>query len=201
MNTIQEERVRGFFINAAKELIRGEGLVTVSARNVSERAGYSYATLYNYFKDIRDLIFSCVEDFMTECRDFVLENSKKKSSPDKYLIEISKNYVKFFIQYPGIFDLLFHQKATQISTAGSNFKSIYLLLDSLTEECWISIGKEKNIQEKVLKAAQENHKLALHGLLMVFLNNRKELTFEQLQEKTSEISSFTLQSLTESKSF
>jgi AcrR family transcriptional regulator len=199
MNTIQEERVRGFFINAAKELIRGEGLVTVSARNVAERAGYSYATLYNYFKDIRDLIFSCVEDFMAECRSFVLENSRKKSSPDKNLAEISKNYVKFFVQYPGIFDLLFHQKASQISTAGSNFKSIYLLLDSLTEECWMSIGKENNLNEKKLKAAQENHKLALHGLLMVFLNNRKDLTFEQLLEKTTELSSFALQSLSETR--
>ena len=53
MNIIQEERIRKYFIDAAKELIRGEGLSVVTARNVAERAGYSYATLYNYFKDIR----------------------------------------------------------------------------------------------------------------------------------------------------
>ena len=57
---IQEERIRGFFLTAAKDLIRAEGVGVVTARNVAERAGYSYATLYNYFKDIRDLILTAL---------------------------------------------------------------------------------------------------------------------------------------------
>ena len=49
---IQEERVRSYFVQAANEILRGEGITNLSVRNVSEKAGYSYATLYNYFKNI-----------------------------------------------------------------------------------------------------------------------------------------------------
>ena len=48
---IQEQRMRGYFIQATKEIIKGEGIKSVSVRNIADRAGYSYATLYNYFKD------------------------------------------------------------------------------------------------------------------------------------------------------
>lgn len=68
---IQEERIKTYFLDAAKNLLRAEGLKGVSVRNVAYRAGYSYATLYNYFKDINDLLFRCVEDFCQEVGDFV----------------------------------------------------------------------------------------------------------------------------------
>ena len=48
---IQEERIRGYFIQATKEILKGEGLSALSVRNIADRAGYSYATLYNYFKE------------------------------------------------------------------------------------------------------------------------------------------------------
>ena len=51
---IQEERIKTYFLDSAKNLLRAEGLKGVSVRNVAYRAGYSYATLYNYFKDIND---------------------------------------------------------------------------------------------------------------------------------------------------
>ena len=68
---IQEERIKTYFLDSAKNLLRAEGLKGVSVRNVAYRAGYSYATLYNYFKDINDLLFRCVEDFCQEVGDFV----------------------------------------------------------------------------------------------------------------------------------
>ena len=49
---IQEQRIKGYVIQAAKEILKGEGLKSISVRNIADQAGYSYATLYNYFKDI-----------------------------------------------------------------------------------------------------------------------------------------------------
>ena len=55
--------MRGYFIQAAKEILKGEGLESMSVRNIADQAGYSYATLYNYFKDVKDLILECIKDF------------------------------------------------------------------------------------------------------------------------------------------
>ena len=57
---IQEQRIKSYFIQATKEILKGEGLKCISVRNIADKAGYSYATLYNYFKDVQDLIHEMV---------------------------------------------------------------------------------------------------------------------------------------------
>ena len=94
-NAIQEERMKRYFIEAAKEIIRGEGIEAVSSRSVAERAGYSYATLYNYFKDVRDLVFCCVDDFLDECRKFVDDAPASKRSS---LSGVTRLYASFMVQ-------------------------------------------------------------------------------------------------------
>ncbi|MFP4415976.1 MAG: TetR/AcrR family transcriptional regulator [Chitinispirillaceae bacterium] len=187
MKAVQEKRMRGYFISAAKELIRGEGLEVVSARNVAQRAGYSYATLYNYFKDIRDLIFSCVQDFMEECRMFVLKDMAQTDSATEALIAISASYARFFIHYPGIFDLFYQTRATQISTPSSNFEAIYLLFDSLVAEQWQTIGTERKSTISTTEKAQRYHKLALHGLMAFYLNGRINNDYMELTSRIEEV--------------
>lgn len=179
MNAIQEERVRGYFLNAAKDLIRAEGIQVVSARNVAERAGYSYATLYNYFKDIRDLIFSCIEDFMKECSDFV-KNDTIGSKPGKERLQKRvKNYVKFFVQYPGIFALLYQQKPSEMSTNSSNISSIYGFFETLIDEDLKTLYASSDFTEKECFTYSENFKYSIHGSLLFYLNRRKEIGFKE----------------------
>lgn len=192
MNEIQEERVRGYFISAAKDLIRGEGLVVVSARNVAERAGYSYATLYNYFKDIRDLIFSCVEDFLEECRIFVVDYASKVPNGKDHLFLVASGYCNFFIQYPGIFDLLFHQKASTISTPRSQLGKIADFLIVLTADDWRvieGISSNKNISVTVKMA----HFYAIHGLLLLYLNNRQVMDYGLVMQNVKELTEMAVQ--------
>ena len=190
MKAIQEERMRGYFITAAKDLIRGEGLSVVSTRNVAERAGYSYATLYNYFKDIRDLIFSCVEDFMAECRDFVVQNTKEVTGGEEGLGAVSKEYAKFFVQYPGIFFLFYQHKQGAISTRNSDFSSIHALFDSLTERDWDEIKTKSGCSKGDIEQAREYHKLTIHGLLLFYLNRRKDMEYKELMDKVAELTGY-----------
>ena len=104
---IQEERVRDYFIQAANEILRGEGISNLSVRNVAEKAGYSYATLYNYFKNIDELLSVCIFDFIEEGKEFILDETKNIPKGKDKLEAIIKSYIKFFIQYPGIFELFY----------------------------------------------------------------------------------------------
>ena len=49
---VQEMRMKNYFIQATKEILKSEGIKHVSVRSVADRAGYSYTTMYNYFKEI-----------------------------------------------------------------------------------------------------------------------------------------------------
>jgi AcrR family transcriptional regulator len=190
---VQEDRIRSYFITAAKELIRAEGIAVVSTRNVAERAGYSYATLYNYFKDIRDLIFSCAEDFMNECKEFVEEYAGHAAAGADRIKAISESYAKFFIQYPGIFELLYFQKPSDIATKRSDLENITKLFDSLAESDWKVFQSEEGGGEEQKVDARIIHKLALHGLLMFYLNRRTTVDYKRLVKEIARLTDYLLQ--------
>ncbi len=168
---IREERIKGYFITAAMEIIRAEGLQAASARTIAERAGYSYATIYNYFKDIRDLIFSSVELFMDECRNFVKDSSNTELSGQEQLQDIGRCYGRFFVQYPAIFTLLFTENPANIGAKGSNYNKVENLFDSIVE----TVSEEKYDSSQFT-----NYKYALHGLLLFALTRKAVVDYKEL---------------------
>ena len=177
-NAVQEERMRRYFIEAETEIIRGEGIEAVSSRTVAERAGYSYATLYNYFKDVRDLVFCCVDDFLDECRRSIEEAPASKRNS---LAGVTRLYASFMIQYPGIFSLLFLQKPSDLSTKPSDLEKIDSFFATLTEPYWKEITealrKDRNLSDSQLAAAKLAHENAGTGLLTCYINRRKNVPY------------------------
>lgn len=98
---IQEQRMKGYFIEASKDILKGEGLKSISVRNIAERAGYSYATLYNYFSDVKDLIFECVVDFQEECESFIKAETKKSQPGLEKIKSCRKSLYEIFHTIPG----------------------------------------------------------------------------------------------------
>lgn len=167
---LQEQRMRGYFIQATKEILRGEGLKGISVRNIADRAGYSYATLYNYFRDIKDLIFFCVRDFQDECEQFVHCETEKCPRGTEKIREIVKSFIKYFVQYPGIFELFYLERMSDIGNRQPTVKLIYTFLDRLCAEEWnycIERGMI-NVQEKNM--ASDQLRYLVTGLLLFYLN-------------------------------
>lgn len=53
---IQQKRIVNYFIDATDSIIKEEGIDAVTIRKVANKAGYNSATLYNYFKNLDELI-------------------------------------------------------------------------------------------------------------------------------------------------
>jgi hypothetical protein len=83
--------------------------------------------------------------------------------------------------------LFYEQNASDISTSKSNFQSIYNFFDSLIGNEWEEAFKSKKYKKEKIKAVSENYKLALHGLLLFYLNRRIYMDFDQLIEKNEDI--------------
>lgn len=169
---IQEARMRNYFIQATKEILKGEGIKSVSVRNIAERAGYSFATMYNYFRDVKDLIFLCVQDFQDEGAAFIEQEIKKsKRGPDR-INAISWAYMKYFVQYPGIFELFYIVKFSDIAAKQPTAGLITTYLDRLCEKEW------EYCRNKKLVTLEESHEIALRlnhlttGMLLNYMNRR-----------------------------
>lgn len=129
---IQEKRMREYFIQATRDLLKGEGLRSVSVRSVADRAGYSFATMYNYFRDINELLFLCVSDFQEECNAFVAQRVAKTAEGKEKLKKSVLAYMEYFVEYPGIFELFFLARGVDF---GNKQATLSVINHSLSAAC------------------------------------------------------------------
>lgn len=70
---IKKERTKRYFLDAAKEIIRAEGIAGLTTKKIGEKAAYSYASIYNYFENFNELVCLCLEEMAGECAAWVKE--------------------------------------------------------------------------------------------------------------------------------
>ncbi len=167
---LQEKRMKEYFIQATKDILKGEGLKSISVRNIADQAGYSYATLYNYFKDVNDLVFLCVHDFQEECKLFV-ENQTKKSPKGLEKVKASVlAYIDYFIEYPGIFDLFYLAKVGDFGNKETTINLIGKSLDSICEKDWDYCMSHNILPIEKVEIIKSQLKYTVIGLLLLYIN-------------------------------
>lgn len=104
---IRRQRVMEDFIRAAREILENEGLEGVSARKVAERAGWSYATIYNYFQDINHLLWHCIPAYLADIYSYIQAATGGESSGRQQIIAAHKAYARYFLDNPKIYRFMF----------------------------------------------------------------------------------------------
>lgn len=167
---LQEIRMKGYFIQATKGILKGEGLKGISVRNIADQAGYSYATLYNYFRDVNDLIFVCVNDFQEECNQYVADQTKNSTEGIEKLKAAIFAYIKYFVEYPGIFDLFYLTKGGDFGNKQSIMEVISKSLDHVCRNEWDYCLKRKIFKEGNIEQLKAQLRYSVIGLLSLYLN-------------------------------
>ena len=167
---IQEQRMKGYFMQATKELIKGEGLKSLNVRNIAQQAGYSFATLYNYFKDVKELIFLCVNDFQEESAAEISQKVDGIPRGQAKIKAITKAYIGYFVQYPSVFNLFFIEKLGDIGQKQPTANLIFTFLDRLTAEDWDYCQKKYNLHENEIAVAKAELNFVTAGMLLFYMN-------------------------------
>lgn len=107
---IKKEFVKSKFVDATKAIILQDGVLNVTVRRVAEMTGYSYATIYHYFKDLNELL---LETKLSMIHDMVAVGSAQMARSEDPL-EQKKQQAKlmagFFIDNPNIFGFFYQYK-------------------------------------------------------------------------------------------
>jgi len=177
--SIKRKRTLQYFIDAAKEIIEKDGANQVTARKVGELSGYSYATIYNYFNDLKELLAYCALDYLEKCSKEI--SSIKTNGLDIVSIiqKYNATYFKFFAENPNLFQLVFLEDLgdypTQLLAKTAEPAAGYLLLKHLN----------KSVEEGIINKEAVNiiHQLnisSIHGKLLFFNNNRDLTTMTEV---------------------
>jgi len=108
------ERLRAQIIEAAERLLIKTGdEEAVSIRAVAEAVGVTPPSIYLHFRDKDELLFSICERHFTRLDDFIEKAGAKASDPVESLIMRGKAYIRFGIENPEQYRILFMSKGAR----------------------------------------------------------------------------------------
>lgn len=103
----QKENLRQEILDAASEMFAAEGFENVSMRKIAEKIEYSPTTIYLYFKDKSDLIFQLCEESFAKLGQVLERIKQKNDDPLDALRDAARAYVKFGLQHPNHYKVIF----------------------------------------------------------------------------------------------
>lgn len=169
---IQSQRMKRYFIDAAKEIMAEEGVKKLSVRKVGDRAGYSYATIYNYFRDLNELLTYCLADMLEDAYRALIAEEEANLDPRAQLIRYGERYYTYFSENPVLFDLLFVEDlgATpeEVTEKMGDLPSVGQLLIATIADC----ARAGYILEDEVEVLAELLASSIHGKLLFSLKRR-----------------------------
>lgn len=110
---IKQLRIMKYFIEATMRIIKEEGLQAVTIRKVANLAGYTSATLYNYFDNLGHLIFLANMNYLEEYNNNLIECVSDCKNPIEVYMSVCKCFSLHAYDKPEIFELLFFSQNTE----------------------------------------------------------------------------------------
>ena len=174
-NNSKAERTHDHFIKVTKQMVLKSGIDNTSVRKVAETAGYSYATIYNHFGDMEELLFQTKIAMM---KDFWI--SVEQSFPDGVhsvadIKQLNRLHLAYYMENPNVFKFFYQY---QIKPHKINLP-ILEQMDISWKNNFEQLAKENIIDEADVDFISKTIIYTLHGILTLYFSNN-ELSSEQL---------------------
>ena len=106
----QKTEIRRMILDASMKLFVEEGFENVSIRKIADLIEYSPTTVYLYFKDKNEILFNLHEVCFQKLAEYN-EGLWVIKNPLMRLHKMGENYIRFGLENPGFYDLMFIQRS------------------------------------------------------------------------------------------
>lgn len=106
----EKQDLRQAILAAAGELFLERGYEHFSMRQVAERIGYSATTIYLYFKDKDDLLFTVVDEGFLRFGQQLAAAAASTDDPAERLLALGRAYIQFGLHNKLHYQLMFMQR-------------------------------------------------------------------------------------------
>lgn len=106
----QKQDVRQAILDAAGAVFLEHGYERFSLRQVAERIGYSATTIYLYFTDKDDLLFTVADQGFARFGQCLADAAASTDDPLQRLRALPRAYLQFGLRNPAYYQLMFMQR-------------------------------------------------------------------------------------------
>lgn len=203
---IQMSRMWRYFVDATAQIIEEEGIKSVTARKIADKAGYTSSTIYNYFGDLSQLIFFAsmrfINDYIKEVSSYM---DQGKTYLEKYLLSW-ECFCNHSFKKPEIYHAIFIADLGETpKNLLENYYAVYdndligipdeikmLLLEhnltkrnrTLLEKSLKERPQENEYSNEIVEEINEMCVLIWQGTMSAIMNKRMDYEREKVVEKT-----------------
>lgn len=199
---IKKHRSMSYFIDAAAKIMDEEGIEFITIRKVSDLAGYNSATLYNYFKNLDELILyasvSHLKEYILDLPNYL----KDITDGIQQYYKIWECFLKHSFLHPEIYNIVFFGKcSSSLNNIIEEYYSIFpeelanqpqdllpmLLGSNLYDRNLALLVKFENdgyLNKEDLTSVNEMSILLYLGMLTKVINAGKDFNLESTTEIT-----------------
>ena len=184
---LKNQRVRAYFVQAAKKIILEEGVENVSVRKVADAAGYTFSTIYNYYGNLNELLQEVKADMIKDLVQHMAETRPSKVSDVEDIKKQNRLYVEYFIQNPNVFSFFYSYRLHPVQKEPAevpDFSSQYL-------ETYRGFAERGIIRESEIPVLAKTFIYSLHGLLALYFSDNG-MTVQMLYEELDRVADFLL---------
>ena len=178
----EREEMRHLILEAAQKLFLENGYEKTSIRGIADAIEYSPATIYLYYKDKNELLLALHVVGFQKLRQ---ELSVVIATPDpmERLVELGNQYIKFALENPELYDLMFVMQAPiealKCKDEGwDDGMEAFEFLKVVIQDC-IKTGYFKS--DRDIEITSLTIWSYMHGLIMLHLKKRMDM-FEENHE-------------------
>jgi AcrR family transcriptional regulator len=133
----EKSEMRGLILKTAMNLFLDKGFENITIRNIAEKIEYSPATIYLYFKNKDEILFTLRREGFEKLYEHQ-KTSLKLDDPLKRLHKHGEAYIQFALENPEYYDLMFMmrgpvQKIQERNDCDIGLKSYELLKTNVLE--------------------------------------------------------------------
>ena len=164
---VKKEYVKSKFVEAAKIIILQDGVSSVTARRIAELTGYSYASLYNYFTDLNELLLETKLFMIREMTQAGQDHASVMYDPLLHMKESMRKPVDFFITNPNIFRFFYMYELDYRNVEA--MKS--LELEKAYYQDFVPFVESGRIKEADIPALSRTILYSVFGIITLYLSN------------------------------
>ncbi|GAB3945910.1 TetR/AcrR family transcriptional regulator [Spirosoma harenae] len=166
----EREEMRKLILDGAQKLFLENGYDKVSIRNIADSIEYSPATIYLYYKDKNELLFALHQrGFVKMVGEFL--PLQQLADPFERLVEMGRSYIRFAIDNPELFDLMFIMTAPMDTLEKENWvegdEAFGILMQTVQDCMDAGIFKQHDVQSTAMMIWS-----GIHGYTALFLRKR-----------------------------
>lgn len=182
MNFDKSYLVKKHFAETAMNMILANGVESISVRKVAREAGYAFATIYNHFKNLDELLWLTRDLLIEDIAKQLDYGTSNKLFDRKELLNSFLQYANYYIKHRNAFSFLYFYKLdiqfkyNKNIVEENDFSEHQMKkLNELSESEKISIERAANLFKTI--------NYSIHGLLTLCFSENDQIKSEDIENE------------------